>query len=194
MRQLLTLLFVLCVLFSEAQKTADPELNQRLQDYMTFNKQKDFSKVMDYIHPKLFAIAPREAILASFEQAFNSDEMEFSFDSMAVTSVSPVYKYQNAFYRKVTYHMSLVITLNDSTDLKDKELATIMAQSFKSAFPGKKIAIDAARNAVKVAGTELMFAIKDKDAAQWMFLGYEKKNPQLVQHLYPKQVRVYFKL
>lgn len=194
MKKLMTIVFLLFALCAYTQKTTDAELNQRLKEYMLLNKQKDFTKVVEYVHPRLFSIAPKEAILASFEQAFNSKEMEFTFDSMAVVSVSPVYKYQNAFYRKVTYYMGMTITLTDSTDLSDKELAAVMLQSFKTGFPGKKITIDAANNAIKVAGTELMFAIKDKDAVEWMFLGYEKANPQLVKQLFPQQVRTYFKL
>jgi hypothetical protein len=149
---------------------------------------------MDYVHPRLFTVAPKEALVKAMEEMFTSDEMKFSFDSMEYKTISPVYNYNGAAYKKLTYYMVLTIVLTDSTDLSDKDMAERMASAFKVGFPNKKITIDAHRNCIKVAGTEIMFAIKDTAVTDWMFLGYDRSKTELIGQLFPRQVRQHFKL
>jgi di/tricarboxylate transporter len=171
-------------LAAHAQKSTDPLLDTRLQDYLSFTRQLNFDKAMDYMHPRLFAIVPKDQLIQSMVQAFSNEEIKITFDSMAIASVSPIYKHLKASYRKVDYYMAMTIALGDS----------IMLKSFQTSFPGKKIVVDAENNAIRVAGKELMFAIRDPEAANWMFLGYDRSNPALLARLYPKAVRQYFKI
>lgn len=177
-----------------AQKTTDVQLNNRLKEYFAFSKNLELDKAMEYMHPKLFTIAPKEQIIASMEAAFNQPQMSFSFDSMSVAAISPIYKTGTESYRKVDYYMSMNITLSDSLDLKIPELAAAMQASFKTGFPGKKIVIDTNTNSINVKGNELLFAIKDPKVTEWMFLGYDRNNPQLIKLLFPKAMRQHFKL
>jgi hypothetical protein len=177
-----------------AQNSTDAQLNKRLQTYMTLSKELDFAGVMDYMHPKLFTIVPKEQLVQTMETAFNTPGMKITFDSMAVVAIGPVYKTGSASYRKVDYFMSMSISLGDSLDLTDKQVADIMLASFKQGFPGKKVSVATATNSILVSGKELMFAIKDAQAPEWLFLGYDRSNPKMVQQLYPKPVRQHFKL
>jgi hypothetical protein len=181
-------------LAAHAQKSTDPLLDTRLQEYLSFTRQLNFDKAMDYMHPRLFAIVPKDQLIQSMVQAFSNEEIKITFDSMAIASVSPIYKHLKASYRKVDYYMAMTIALGDSMDLKNKQIASIMLKSFQTSFPGKKIVVDAENNAIRVAGKELMFAIRDPEAANWMFLGYDRSNPALLARLYPKAVRQYFKI
>lgn len=194
MKKLTILLLTFFFLDANAQKATDPSLAGRIQEYLTYTKNLDFENAMNYMHPRLFAIAPKEQLIKTMEQAFTNEEMKFSFDSMAIVAISPVYKFANTSYHKVDYYMGMTIALGDSIDLADKQMAAIMLKSFQAGFPRKKITIDAANNAVKVSGRELMFAIKDATVEEWMFLGYDRSNPALISKLYPKQVRQYFKV
>ena len=177
-----------------AQNSTDAQLNKRLKTYMTLSKELDFAGVMDYMHPRLFTLLPKEQLVQTMETAFNTPGMKIAFDSMAVTAISPVYKTGSATYRKVDYFMSMRISLSDSLDLSDKQLADIMVKSFKQGFPGKKVVVEAASNSVLVSGKDLMFAIKDAQATEWMFLGYDRSKPKLAEQLFPKTVRQHFKL
>jgi len=194
MKKLTFLVLLFAVLTSQAQNSVDAQLNNRLQEYIGFTKVLNFEKAMDYTHPKLFTIAPRKMIVQAMNQAFNNKDMKFNFDSMSISSVSPVYKYSNTSYRKIVYYMAMTISLSDSSDLKNAELAEYMRLSFEAGFPGKKISIDTANNAIKVMGNEIMFAIKDPSVKEWMFLGFDKSKPEMSSKLYPKPVRQYFKI
>lgn len=194
MKKLTVLLLTFSVLLVQAQKSTDAQLNNRLKEYFAFSKNLEMDKAMDYMHPKLFTIAPKEQLVAAMDAAFNNPEMKFSFDSMAIVAISPAFKSGAATYRKVDYFMSMHIALSDSLDLENKELAAAMRASFETGFPGKKISVQTETNSIHVAGTELLFAIKDPQATEWMFLGYDRKNQQLIERLFPKAVRQHFKL
>lgn len=191
----LTLLLLLFVFVSARSQTSnDAQLNTRLKEYLASSKDLDFNKAMDYMHPKLFTVAPKAQLIEIMDKAFNNPQMKFRFDSMAVVAMSPAYKFETSVYRKIDYHIVMTITLADSINLDDKVMAAAMMQSFQSGFPNKKITLDTAANSIRVAGREVMFAIKDNGSPVWMFLGYERSNPQLLQILYPRQVRQHFKL
>ncbi|MDQ3279588.1 MAG: hypothetical protein M3Q06_14780 [Bacteroidota bacterium] len=194
MKKLTALLLSFYFLAASAQKTTDTQLTNRLKDYFAASKSLDFDRTMDYMHPKLFTIAPREQLVATMEAAFNTPEMKISFDSMSVLAISPIYKSGNATYRKVDYYMSMNIALSDSMDLENKQLADIMLTSFKQSFPGKKVTVQTATNSIQVAGKDMLFAIKDPKVTDWMFLGYDRSNPKLAEQLLPKPVRQHFKL
>lgn len=194
MKKLTVLLLPFFFFAASAQKITDVQLTKRLNEYFAFTKNLELDKAMDYMHPKLFAIAPKDQLVATMEAAFNQPEMTFSFDSMSVGAISPIYKAGTESYRKVDYFMSMNITLSDSLDLKNPVLAAAMQSSFKTGFPGKKIVINTETNSINVKGTELLFAIKDPKAPEWMFLGYDRNNPQLIRLLFPKAVRQHFKL
>jgi len=194
MKKLTVLLLSFCFLTATAQKTTDTQLTNRLKDYFALSKSLDFAGTMNYMHPKLFTIVPKEQLISTMEAAFNTQEMKISFDSMSVLAISPVYKSGNALYRKVDYYMSMNIALSDSMDLENQQLATILLASFKQSFPGKRVTVQTATNSIQVAGKDLLFAIKDPKVTDWMFLGYERSNPKLAEQLFPKPVRQHFKL
>ncbi|RYZ29129.1 MAG: hypothetical protein EOO10_07315 [Chitinophagaceae bacterium] len=150
--------------------------------------------MMDYTHPKLFKIASRKTIIKSLQQAFTSKGMKTEFDSMSVIFVSPAYNQGTASYRKVVYFTGMRFSFSDSTDLKNQELAEYLILSFEAAFPGKKAIVDAQNNAIKVSGSQILFAIKDSAVKDWMFLEYDQSNPQLNRQLFPKQVQQHFNL
>ena len=194
MKKLTVLLLPFFFFAASAQKATDTQLTNRLKEYFAFSKNLELGKAMDYMHPKLFDIMPKEQLVETMQAAFNNPQMKFSFDSMSVVGISPNFKSGVATYRKVDYFMSMNITLSDSLDLKNQVLAAAMRASFETGFPGKKITINTESNSVNVRGTELLFAIKDPQATEWMFLGYDRSNPQLIGRLFPKPVRQHFKL
>lgn len=194
MKRFLVLLLVSFFFQSNAQKIDDPRLEKRLNDFMAVNRQMDFEKIIDFMHPKLFTLAPRNLLVQSMQKTFANEEMKFSFDSMSLVTITPVFNFEKSNYRKIDYYLGMTIKLSNAMDLKDEEYARIMKAAMEAGFPGKKIIIDSAENSIRVLGNEVMFAIQDVGSNEWMFLGYETGKKELVEKLYPLPVRKYFKL
>src|SRR5206468_8254466 len=98
----LIFLALVCFIFlsTSAQKTADPVFKKRLNEYIALTKQLNFEKLMDYVHPKLFKIVPRDQMLQMFQSAFENEMMSISIDSLSILQTSPAYSYQGSLYRK----------------------------------------------------------------------------------------------
>src|SRR5687767_3206460 len=111
MKKIFFLLFSsVLVLSTWAQvKSGDAALDKRLAEYMKYNDELNFDKIMDYMHPKLFKIAPKDAIVASMKAAFESADMKLTMDDLGVTSVGASFKSAGSEYRKVEYKMTMTI-------------------------------------------------------------------------------------
>src|SRR5688572_20376705 len=107
--------FILCALFINFLAVAqDSKLKTRLDEYMRLNRELNFERLMDYVHPKLFTLAPREQLISYFKNIYDNEEMKIRIDSATISAISPVYKLTPGFYHKVDYKMRLTLILNDT--------------------------------------------------------------------------------
>lgn len=193
-KHLLAAWFCLYAVASGAQFTTnDAALDKRLHAYMALNKALDFEKIMDYMHPSLFELAPREAILQSFEQIFKSEAMTLGFDSLQLVQASAPFVHGGVTYRKVDYFTRLHLKFNDTSVYAEEGFTDNVTASLEKAMAGKTITFDEKNRQFVVSGTDVLFAIKDAKAPDWMFLGFQD-NPQMMARLYPKEVIAHFKL
>ena len=160
---------------------------------MMLNKKMDFEKLMDYIHPNLFNIASKEQMAEMFKSAFDNEALTITMDSLSVIAISPSFSNKGSLYRKVDYYISLSMKFKDSSILKDDEsVATSIAQ-MKSAMDADNVKYIKPDNRLQIDSRKIMIAIKD-NGKEWMFLGYEAKQSDLMQSLVPIEVLKNFKL
>lgn len=172
---------------------SDRDLQKRLDEYMMFNKQLNFQKLMDYIHPVLFKVVPRDKFVEIFDQSFNNDKMKIVIDSMIISAIGPSFKHGESLYKKIDYYMSMDLILKDTTSKNEEDFVPTMINAIQNGFPDHSVSYDKDSDKFTIKGSDIMFAIKDKPQAKWMFLGYQK-NPEMINALYPKDVIVHFKL
>jgi hypothetical protein len=179
---------------SIAQDNSDPELSKRLDKYMNLTRELKFEEIMEYTHPKIFAIASKEQLAEVFKQAFDNEEMSIGIDSTAIVGISDAFKLKDATYKKIVYSMNMVVRFKDTISLKEESFIGTMKMAFTNAFPGATVEFNKAKKTFQIKALNIMIAIKDNNATPWMFLGYEKKNGELLKVLYPKEVIEHFKL
>ena len=192
MKKLAFILLFLTTAFIGTAQTTDAQLKQRLNNYMQLNKELDFEKIMDYMHPVLFTVAPKEAMQQTMEQAFNSEEMKISIDSLQVLTIGEDFKEGEAVYKKVDYFMSMSMVFKDNM-LEDESFREMITAGMKEAMGNKQVSYDEKKKALMITGNEVMFAIKDNPKTEWLFLGYDK-NPELIKAIFPKSVIAHYKL
>src|SRR5689334_15562703 len=84
-----------------AQGKPDANLNRRLQTYMKLTRELNFEEIMNYTHPKMFALAPKEEMIKIFRQTYDNDQFRMLIDSTSVIGISPSFKVGVTDYRKV---------------------------------------------------------------------------------------------
>jgi hypothetical protein len=183
--------FISLAVFAQV-KSGDAQLDKRLAEYMQYNNDKNYEKIMDYMHPKLFSIVPRETLVSALRSAFESEEMAISMNDLGVTSVGGAFTSAGSAYRKVMYKMTLTMRFRDTAKGNDPEFQDVMLGSFKSAFPGKSVTFNSTSKEYIVKGEDILYAIHDQ-GKPWLFLGY-KNDPDMIKKLFPKAVIDHFKM
>jgi hypothetical protein len=182
----------LCSLSTLAQR--DTSLQRRLDEYLAANRQLDFEKLMNYIHPKLFEIVPREQMIELFKSVFDNPQMTISMDSMSVTGISKSFNFNGAEYKKVDYYLGMSMRFKDSTLLKDQDKISQIQEGVKTSMGAEKVKYVAENNSLAIDAKKIMFAIKDNPRTQWMFVGYEPQQREIMKTLIPEEVLTNFKL
>ena len=186
--------FFISALLSKAQSdTSLVSLEKRLNEYMVINKQLDFERLFDYIHPNMYKIAPREQLVEAFKRTFNNDEVALGIDSIRQTQISETFLLNGASYRKVDYYMIMWLKTKDESSMDDSSFVEIMLAGLKEGFANKEVYFDKGRKAFMVKGNDKLVAIKDTPGSIWMFLGYQKGNPH-TSKMMPEPVIKHFRL
>ena len=188
----LLLFIALCSLSTLAQR--DTSLQRRVDEYLAANKQLDFEKLMNYIHPKLFQIVPREQMIELFKSIFDNPQMTISMDSMSVTGISKSFNFKGAEYKKVDYYIAMSLRFKDSTVLTDQDKVSEIQEQVKTSMSADNVKYIAENNSLAIDAKKIMFAVKDNPRTQWMFVGYEPQQREMMKTLVPEEVLTNFKL
>lgn len=195
MRKYFASLFIAFVSIAAiAQNNSDAQLSKRVDEYMKLTRELKFEEIMDYTHPKMFTIAPKEQLTEALKQGFDNEGMSIAIDSAVVTGISDGFIFEKTTYKKVDYSVNMAIRFKDTAALKEETFISTMKMAFTNAFPGATVEFTETDKVFRIKASNLMIAIKDNEATPWMFLGYEKKNAELSKLLYPKEVIEHFKL
>lgn len=188
------LLYLLFPFFSSfAQQEVPEELKTRLDIYSKYNLELNFEKLMDYIYPELFTIAPREQLVQAFENAFNNEEMQIFLDSMRVVDFSKSFEHKGTKFIQVGYNMGMRLFFKD-TSVLNEEFIELMTNTFKDVFQSKNVNYNEKTKAFEISGRDILFAILDEKYDNWYFLGYEENNKALLDKMIPAPVRMHFGL
>jgi hypothetical protein len=178
-------LFACLAIVVNAQE--DTSLVNRLNAMLSVTQVKDLEKVMDYTYPKLFTIAPRSALIAAMESAFESEDFNIELDSLAILKIFPVFKINDTSYVKVKHSMLMRMKYIEPYDSTQKEEKEFMVSLMSERFGEKNVRFDPVTNSLNISMTPDMIGIKTKTAA-WTFVNLEEDNPAMLNMLFNKKV------
>ncbi len=184
-----------CACNSSKKKTESPvgnsSLEQRLAEYMKLNDDMNLDKIMDYIYPKLFTIAPRHEILKAMKDGFNNEEVKVELDSMKIDRLYPVFEMNKDSFAKITYSMVMLMnfaTQKDSTDESNGGSQNEFIMESMAANYGKEnVSYNEKTGAIKIRQISSMVAVKDGYAKEWSFVSLKEDDP-MINKLFSKEV------
>ena len=190
-------MIIMVVLFSVAAnhvsaQSEDNALNSRLNDYMKHTRDLNFEKLMDYIYPKLFKMAPREAMVDAMKNSFANEMMKITLDSLSIAGVSAPFEHDGIVYREIDYSMVMDLRFLDTSNLQDPDFVNLMKTNFSEMLEGAEVIFEKNKNNFHIRGKDSMIGVKEKNA-EWMFIG-TKKNKTMAEFLFPKEVLKKFNL
>lgn len=158
-------------------------LEQRLGEYMKLNEALNLDKLMDYIYPQVFTIAPRESLLEAMKNAFQSEEMEISIENMKAEKIHSSFEMEGGDYAKIIYSMDMTMKGNNGEESWNEAMISNMEQ----AYGKENVSLDEASGALRIHQQAEMVAIKDKHSPEWTFVSLKKDDP-IVQKLFSKEL------
>jgi hypothetical protein len=175
--------------FIATAQTGDTVLDKRLTAYMQLSKNLDINKLLTFMYPRIFELAPKKDIAAALKSAYSSDEFTIAIDSLRISSADPVQRFAKGSYTLFNYFV--LISFKGKKDEK-ADIAT-MLEAFKNQFGKENVTLNEADNSIRINQTKQALAIKDNyTAGKWTFLGVEK-NP-LIKKIIPAAIVAKYKL
>lgn len=170
----------------DAKKKSDPSatgtsLEKRLSEYIQLTEDMDLEKLMDYIYPRLFTIAPKEEMLKAMKEGFDNDEVKVSLDSLKIEKIYPVFEVGKGSYAKVTYSMVMVMELMDKEKLAEQ--MELIRAGIAAKYGNENLNIDGQSGAFRIRQTNNLVAIKDNYAKEWSFISLKEDDPTMNQLL-----------
>ena len=166
----------------------DTSLASRLNAMLKFTQTKDIEKVMDYTYPKLFTIAPKEMLLQTMQDTYETDEYIIELDSIAVQTIYPVFNINDTSYVKVKHTMLMKMKYKEPYDTANKESNEFLINLMEEKFGKGNVRFDVKANSLNIFMVPDIVGVKPKDGL-WTFANLDEDNPAMVNMLFSKQVQ-----
>jgi len=131
----------------------------------------DMSGVLDYMHPKIFTMAPREAIEDAMAGTF--DDFNMVTQSMNIVNYSKPVEHEGETYVLFDYISDMDIVFKEHVDEENLELYSGL---FDVTYGEENTTLEGKTMHVKVKDRST-FAIKYKEDGLWYFLENKVDNP-----------------
>ena len=178
-------LFVTAVAF--AQKSHDAALDRRVNEYFTLTRAMDVDRLMEYTHPRIFDVVPKDQLITIIKQSYNNESFDISIDSIAVISYSKPFIDEKIQYVRIDYAMKMLMKFKDSSLFDNPQFPQMVMDNAKTSFPTAVISLDASKRTFVFNMTSIAVGLKDPAQKSWLFLGYQ--NNELVDKIFSPAVR-----
>lgn len=191
---LLILFFSLALsLTAHAQQTEGDAIRQSMATYLDHARNQRIDGLLDELYPGIYAILPRDQMQAYFQRFFTDEEVRFRFESMDISSISPVFKKNDRAFARINYH--LVMSMQYRGADKDDSVVDMLRQNVVSEYGADHVRYDKATSTFQIDADKIMLAIRDDQQSGWKVMDYDKTlAPFLEQMDIPTEVIEHFEL
>ncbi len=154
-----------------------------IKNYLDEFNQGNWENVLAYINPRLFTLAPKSAIISTFEEVIDMG-MDMKTDFKEVKSISKIVSYQDTLYCQVFYKGDITIVINDELSPQ----AGLFEEEFKSSYGEKNVTYNSKKNTFLINAERAMMAASADDGKNWKYLEFNKKDIKLIKLLIPEKV------
>lgn len=167
---------------------SDTSLVSRLNAMLKFTQAKDIEKVMDYTYPKLFTIAPREMLLQTMQDTYETEEYIIELDSIAIQTIYPIFKINDTSYVKVEHTMLMKMKYKELYDTADRGSIDFLLNLMEEKFGKGNVRFDVKANSLNIFMVPDIVGVKPKSGL-WTFANLDEDNPAMLDMLFSRQVQ-----
>jgi hypothetical protein len=137
----------------------------------------DFDKMIGFLYPKIFTLAPMEEVRSSLEEAFTNEEMTIKMDSLKIVKIFPIFSIDTNKYAKITYSMIIRMTYKETG--KDSSGMQSILEAVQSQYGKENAWLDPKGKSLMIFQKVDMAAIIDDLSPEWTFINLDENDPSL---------------
>ncbi len=161
------------------------EIREDLTEYFRLLSEGKLSACMEYIHPGLFEIVPKETMVEMMGSTFEDPELKISIDSIQVTEVSEVVEIEEQAFARVGHRYQLIMK---PLDWPSKEELNTMVTGMGWSYGEDNIKVDDSEKNIRIQIENIMIAFHFPDMEHWYFLENSPERKGLYQRFIPQEV------
>lgn len=198
MKLVTSILFLFISFTALSAQTTREVLEEKLVHYTQLTKEKDNAGMIEYIHPKIFELAPKNEIIAAMDKLYTDPKQEISFDDLSISRISNILEHNKIAYAVVNYTFKMQFHLTEAFFKQEEEkgeptdrvdLMDFMLKSFVSRFGNERVSLDKATNTFYIDVESEMFAINDPAIGDWKFIENKAQYAEILNQIVPAKVR-----
>ena len=193
MKKLFALLLCFPLIFSCGGQTSPTNLNHFNKDVLIeqFNRDmsrcieasnnKDWDKIIDITHPKLFDLITKEQMLAQMEGMFMYFK-DFQMIAENITDISSIENYEGDHYTSFFYDNEIVFTFYNSDDF-DNILPTFIDE-----YGEDNVKAFRTSNSVNITARSSQIAVLEENSSEWKYIEWQEGYEELLYEIVPASV------
>lgn len=163
------------------------EIRKTLNTYLSYTKTKEYNKILDYVHPKLFDVVSKAAILQQFEAMESDESMKITFGDALIKDISDLVRVGPRYFSLVFYQFEMTMAF------KDKSMAPVMKDAFIKTFGEDNVKMDEEKGSIDVITHKSLFAIKEPDLDGWKVIENNPEQRFILESILPTDVIEHYK-
>lgn len=191
-----TILLVLLGLGAYAQSGKEA-IQKEIDNYLLALENRDVDKILDYVYPKLFDLAPR-AMMKDMMESFYKDST-ITFQDSKIENISEIIEQDTIQYALIDYAFTMVSLVKDEFGATESEEGEENeedgfdpASMFKMMYGEENVKYDKKARKIYINQNKQMFAILDPAyEGGWKFLENQKDSP-FIGTMIPEEVQKQF--
>jgi hypothetical protein len=162
-------------------------IKSTLNSYLNYTKSKNYEKLLDYIHPKLYDVVSKDLLLQEFKKMDSDENMKISFGNATIKDVSDLVRVGNRYFSLVFYQFEMTMAF------KDKAMAEVMEGNFKNIFGEKNVTLNKEKGSIDIVTHKSLFAIEDPELDGWKVIENNPEQRFILESIMPISVIEHFK-
>ncbi len=174
-------------------KTPQENIKSDFITYLNHMINQEFAESVDYLYPELFEFVPKEQMISTMEETFNSPEVKISLNKPNVINVGEVRHIDSVYFCKLKYSHLMNMKFEDSKDtsITQQEIElrnNLTLSNLESTFGKENVSYDATDSSFDILSIKDSYAKSYDGLTDWKFIDIEKDNLMLLNLLLPPQL------
>jgi|SRR5688572_27125378 len=170
----------------QAQVSANPEIQKRLDAYIDLTNQKKYSEAFDLMYPKVFSLVGKQELIDMMDAAY-SDGLSLQLTSHKITTYSAPFTDGNETFVRIEFDADMAVQIAPGGSYDAQKPILGMLEGFRTTYGPENVKWDATKKLYTIHTHKKMLAIQE-EGKEWYLIEINKDQMDLMKSLFSEAV------